>query len=99
MAPSGHDVHFGNHSCDPTLWHIDAFTLAARRDIAPDEELTIDYATQTDNPSFEIACRCGSARCRGTVTGADWRRPELQQRYGDHWVPGLLRRIANALDA
>src|SRR5438309_7333537 len=29
MAP-GQDVHFGNHSCDPNIWHIDAYTLEAR---------------------------------------------------------------------
>ncbi|MGW2160962.1 hypothetical protein [Nonomuraea sp. NPDC001699] len=27
-----HPVRFGNHSCDPTLWHLDATTVAARRD-------------------------------------------------------------------
>jgi hypothetical protein len=30
-------------------WHIGPSTLATRRDIAPGEELTIDYATQTAN--------------------------------------------------
>ncbi|MEU7875338.1 hypothetical protein [Dactylosporangium sp. NPDC049140] len=29
----------------------------------------------------------------GVVTGDDWRRPELQARYGGHWVPALLARI------
>jgi SET domain-containing protein len=94
MVPAGHEVHFGNHSCDPNLWHVDAFTLAARRDIAAGDEITIDYATQTDNPGFTLDCRCGSSSCRGTVTGADWRSPELQQRYGEHWTPALLHRIA-----
>lgn len=93
MAPPGHDVHFGNHSCDPNLWHLDAFTLGARRDIAAAEELTIDYATQTDNAGFTIDCRCGSTSCRGTVTGADWQRIDLQESYGEHWVPVLRRRI------
>ena len=35
---------------------------------------------------------CGSPLCRGVVTGEDWRRPELQARYGDHWIPALLRK-------
>jgi SET domain-containing protein len=94
VMPSGHDIHFGNHGCDPNVWHTDAFTLVARRDIAPDEEIVLDYATQADNAEMSFACSCGSAPCRGVVTGADWRRPELQERYGDHWTPVLLRRIA-----
>lgn len=40
-------------------------------------------------------CRCGSVRCRDTVTGRDWQLPDLQQRYGKHWVPVLLERIAD----
>jgi uncharacterized protein len=92
MAP-GQDVHFGNHSCDPNIWHVDAYTLAARRDIAEDEEVVLDYGTQTDYPSFTMECTCGSTLCRGTVSGADWQRADLQERYGDHWVPVLLERI------
>jgi predicted ATPase len=87
---------YGNHGCDPNLWWSDAYTLAARRDIAAGEELTNDYATSTGSADFTMACSCGSALCRGTVTGADWRRPELRERYGDHWVPGLLDRIRAA---
>jgi uncharacterized protein len=90
----GQPIHFGNHSCDPNLWHVEPFTLATRRDIEAGEELTIDYATQTANPQVRIPCCCGSSRCRGTVTGDDWRLSELQQRYGDHWVPAVLHKIA-----
>jgi 8-oxo-dGTP pyrophosphatase MutT (NUDIX family) len=93
VLPPRRPVGYGNHSCDPALWHTDAFTLAARRDLAPGEELTVDYATQTAEAGFVMACRCGSALCRGRVTGADWRRPELQERYGERWVPALLARI------
>lgn len=94
VIPPGQDVHFGNHSCDPNLWHADAFTLAARRDVDAGEELTVDYATQTADPDFRMTCRCGSELCRGAVTGEDWRRPELQERYGGHWVPALRKKIA-----
>jgi uncharacterized protein len=84
----------GNHSCDPNLWWAGPYELAARRDIAAGEELTNDYATSTGEPGFAMACDCRAALCRGTVTGDDWRRPELHRRYGDHWVPVLLTRIA-----
>ena len=93
VMPAGQDVHFGNHSCDPNIWHADAFTLVARRGIAANEEIALDYATQADWPGVLFACTCGSALCRGVVRGDDWRLPELRERYGDHWVPVLLRRI------
>jgi SET domain-containing protein len=44
-------VRYGNHSCDPNLWHADVVTITARRDIAAGEELTIDYAT---HPGWQI---------------------------------------------
>jgi uncharacterized protein len=90
---------YGNHSCDPNLWWIDTYTLAARRDIRPGEELTNDYATSSGIAEFRMDCVCGSPLCRGTVTGNDWQRPDLQRRYGDHWTPGLLKRIRAAAES
>jgi hypothetical protein len=87
---------YGNHGCDPNLWWVGAYELAARRDIAPGEELTNDYATSTAEPNFAMPCRCGAATCRGMITGDDWGRPELRERYGDHWVPAILARIRTA---
>lgn len=84
---------YGNHGCDPNLWWVGPYELAARRDIAPGEELTNDYATSTGEPDFALECRCGAALCRGAVTGNDWRLPALRERYGAHWVPALLTRI------
>lgn len=84
-------IAYGNHSCDPNTWWTDAVTLRARRDIGEGEEVTSDYGTST-GVDFEMACRCGSALCRGKVTGEDWRREDLQARYGDHWIPVLLRK-------
>ncbi|WP_419998588.1 SET domain-containing protein [Streptomyces boninensis] len=85
---------YGNHSCDPNLWHADAVTLVARRDIAAGEELACDYATLTGVESFSMDCSCGAAICRGAVTGADWRLPALRVAYGAHWSPALLARMA-----
>ena len=93
VLPPRRPVGYGNHSCDPALWHDGAFTLVARRDLAPGDEVTVDYATQTADPGFAMPCRCGSVRCRGTVTGEDWRLRELRERYVDHWVPALLARV------
>ena len=93
VLPAGRPNGKGNHSCDPNLWWAAPYTLAARRDISAGEELTNDYATSAGEEDFVMPCRCGTAQCRGVVTGNDWSRPELQERYGDHWVPGLYSRI------
>ncbi len=84
---------YGNHACDPNLWWIDAYRLVTRRRIEAGEELTSDYATSTGEDAFTMACMCGSALCRRVITGRDWRRQDLRDRYGDHWVPALLDRI------
>ncbi|RWH82177.1 MAG: SET domain-containing protein [Mesorhizobium sp.] len=47
LIDPAHPVRYGNHSCDPNLWHQDATTVVARRAITKGEELTIDYATHT----------------------------------------------------
>ncbi len=83
---------FLNHSCDPNLWMEDEVTLVARRDIASDEEVTIDYAMWGSNPNW-TECLCESPLCRGRVTPEDWRLPELQERYGEHFSPFIKHRI------
>jgi uncharacterized protein len=87
LSDPAHPVRYGNHSCDPNLWHADATTVLARRHIRPGEELTIDYATRTGTEIWTMTCQCGSVICRGTVTGRDWRLPLLQRTYGQHWSP------------
>ena len=93
VLPPRRDNGYGNHGCDPNLWWVGPYELAARRDLAPGEELTNDYATSTGDPAFVMPCDCRAALCRGTVTGDDWQRADLQARYGTHWVPELLVRI------
>ena len=84
----------GNHSCDPTLWMADELTLLARRGIRPAEEVTVDYCLMTVSEDWSMDCRCGGAGCRGTVTGADCHRADLQARYRGHFSPFIERRIA-----
>lgn len=94
VLSAGTDLHYVNHSCDPNIWHVGPYTLVTRRTVAAGEELTVDYATHSGFPGFRLDCRCGSWLCRRTVTGDDWKRPDLQERYGSHWVPALLNRIS-----
>lgn len=86
-------IHFGNHSCDPTLWHLGPYELSTRRDVIAGEEATLDYGTASGADGFRMACRCGAAACRGEVSSADWMRVELHKRYCGHWVPALQERI------
>ena len=71
---------FTNHSCDPNIAIQGQIVLVAMRDIAPGEELTHDWAT-TDDLNYEMKCSCGSSNCRGTITGKDWMKKELQDKY------------------
>ncbi len=96
VLPPATIAHFGNHSCDPNLWHVGPYVLATRRDVRSGEELTLDYATSSGAEGFAMDCHCGSERCRGRVTSEDWRLPELQARYAGHWARALQRRIDEA---
>jgi SET domain-containing protein len=93
VLPPATLAHFGNHSCDPNLWHDIPYELTAARDLLAGEEFTLDYATGSGAEGFTMECNCGSEHCRGRVTSQDWRRPELQHRYQGHWTPALQQRI------
>ncbi len=93
LQASDDPLRYGNHSCDPNLWMVGATTQEARRDIAAGEELTTDYGTISATATWRMDCRCGSRFCRKTVTGDDWRLPELHDRYGEHFSPFLLARF------
>lgn len=93
VLPPNTLVHFGNHSCDPTMWPGGPYEIATRRDVEGREEATIDYGTLSGADGFEMACRCGATTCRGRITSDDWQRADLQERYATHWMPELQRRI------
>lgn len=59
--------NFGNHSCDPNIAPLDDKVIALR-DIAKDEELTIDYS-QFSAKDWSMNCNCGSTNCRHKITG------------------------------
>ncbi len=84
---------FINHSCDPNAGLCGQIVIIAMRPIREGEEITIDYAMCDGSPYDEFECRCGAPTCRGRVTGEDWKREELWQRYAGHFSPYLLRRI------
>lgn len=83
---------YSNHSCDPNLGMRGEITFVAMREIEKDEELTHDWAT-TDDDDYSVECQCGASNCRKTLTGKDWQRPELQQRYRGYFSAYLGERI------
>jgi uncharacterized protein len=83
---------FSNHSCEPNIGVRGEITFVALRDIAAGEELTHDWAT-TDDDGYRLECRCGTPACRRTITGQDWRRPDLQEKYGRNFSSYLLEKI------
>jgi D-alanine-D-alanine ligase-like ATP-grasp enzyme len=58
-----------NHSCDPNTAY-DGLNVKAIRSIVKGEELTLDYAAFLDEHMESFKCQCGSASCRGLITGA-----------------------------
>jgi SET domain-containing protein len=84
---------YSNHSCNANLGMRGEITFVALRDIRAGEELTHDWAT-TDDGDYSVQCNCGSPQCRGTLTGKDWQRPELQKRYAGYFSAYLAEKIA-----
>ena len=84
-----------NHSCDPNAWERfegGASHLVARRDIRAGEEITCDYNINIDGGTA-WPCRCGAARCRGTVEGGFFRLPvEWQREYRPLLADWFVRR-------
>ena len=83
------NINFINHSCEPNLVWQDNHTLIAWRHIRAGEELTYDYRTE----DFEVApfqCECGTKTCCSTVGGQEWRKKELQDKYGRYFQECIL---------
>jgi SET domain-containing protein len=97
LAPLTKEEHdrvmmFLNHSCDPNVGVKGQITYVAMRDIQPGEELTLDYA-MIDDDVFEMECECGKSNCRKTITGKDWKKKDLQKKYGDFFATFIQRKI------
>jgi hypothetical protein len=90
--PPFSSADYVNHSCDPNCGIVGAVLLVTIRDVERDEELCFDYAMSDSDDYDEFECTCGTALCRGVVTGADWKRPELRARYEGWYAEYLARR-------
>ena len=68
-----HPTNFMNYSCEPNAGYDGAGNIVALRNIAPDEEIRMDYGTYSFSFDHEFSCNCGALWCRGRVTRDDWR--------------------------
>lgn len=77
--PAGSEYEaYVNHSCDPNCYIDGQIVFRALRDINAGEFITVDYGTfflTKKNPIEH--CNCGSAKCRGKVTGDDYKSLDL----------------------
>lgn len=86
-----------NHSCDPNAALTPAMALIARRLIAEGEEIRFDYSTCILDDPWTLACRCGSASCRGTVGDFRLLPVDIQASYlqDDHVLAFVSRFLHN----
>lgn len=97
MVPENSDAltlgWFLNHSCAGNVGFNELGEVVALRAVPPGEELTYDYALcdVTIDPLIEH-CSCGSADCRGRISGLDWRDDDWWLRSGAHAHP-IVRRV------
>ena len=87
---------FSNHSCDPNMGVQGQIVFVAMHDIQAGEELTHDWA-MTDMDDYNLECKCGSANCRKIVTGQDWRKKDLQEKYAGFMSSYLAWKINDLL--
>jgi uncharacterized protein len=92
------DTDYFNHSCSPNVGFRGQIFLVALRAIRTGEEVTFDYAMVV-SPSigsdiaFQMICRCGTSKCRRSITESDWTLPDLQRRYDGYFSQYLQERI------
>lgn len=86
-----------NHGCDPSAW-FEGLDVVARRAIAEEEEITLDYATFYNEHMPTFDCRCGARECRGVIRGDDLLQ-DFVAGYGDHLSDYVRRRRANRSSA
>jgi hypothetical protein len=70
-----------NHSCNPNAGFRGNVICVAMRNIQVGEEITYDYATFITKDYLSFKCSCGFSECRNVITGEDWKKKELQEKY------------------
>lgn len=91
------DCMFFNHSCDPNTGFnaLDSSVVIAIRDIDEGEELCYDYQCMDTEASLYdgLQCRCGSFKCRGTLSFDQYRNVDWQNAFYDYSGAYVKRKI------
>jgi hypothetical protein len=82
-----------NHSCDGNVGFNEKGDFIAIKDIKKGSELTFDYALAESYDKFILHCTCGSNGCRKTITGNDWKDPEIMRGKAKYMLPYLKELI------
>ncbi|MCB9811009.1 MAG: SET domain-containing protein-lysine N-methyltransferase [Candidatus Nomurabacteria bacterium] len=99
QIPEGNLSQFICHSCEPNMGIKDRTLFVAMRDIAKDEEVTIDYAmivptfihpTQGEVSWKDRKCLCGRKSCRGKVLSYSELPEEEKERYKGYVNESIL---------
>lgn len=83
-----------NHACDPNAIGTERDAIVALRDIAPDEEITIDYrwnAYDDGTGVWVMDCACDPARGSHTVIGDFFALPPATQERYLEFTPRFMR--------
>jgi SET domain-containing protein len=78
-----------NHSCNGNVGFKHNGDFVAIRNIKKGKELTYDYGLAESNPRFRMRCKCGSKKCRMTITGDDWKKEAFRKSRIAHMLPRL----------
>lgn len=76
-----------NHCCNGNVGCDKHGNFIAIKNIKKNRELCYDYALVTCNPRFKLVCKCGSKKCRGVITGNDWKDPKYRKKKFSHMSP------------
>lgn len=80
-----------NHSCNGNVGFDRHGDFIAMRNIKQGKELTYDYGLAESNPRFRMRCKCGSRKCRKTITGNDWMKIKFQKNRLQYMLPALRK--------
>ncbi len=87
-------LFFINHSCDSNLKRVGGIVFVASRDIAPAEQLCLDYAPLVvDVHDWSLKCECKSESCRGAISSSDWSNAILARKLWEEWLPHTQQKI------
>ncbi len=82
-----------NHSCEPNCGAYGTSSVISLSDIAIGEELTFDYAMTDSSEYDQFDCACSKSNCRGKITGKDWQKSELQEKYNKNFSAFISKLI------